>query len=42
MKFLMLVVADPSRDGTEEPPITIEEWVGETYGNGKATGVLAP
>ena len=37
MKFLMLVVADPSRDGTEEPPITIEEWVGETYGNGKAT-----
>ena len=37
MKFLMLVVADPSRDGTEEPPITIEEWVGETYGRGKAT-----
>jgi hypothetical protein len=37
MKFLMLVVADPSRDGTEEPPITIEQWVDETYGRGKAT-----
>ena len=24
MKFLMLVVADPSREGTEDPPITIE------------------
>jgi len=42
MKFLMLVVADPSRDGTEEPPITIEEWVGETYGNGKVTVTDGP
>ena len=37
MKFLMLVVADPRREGEEEPPITIEEWVDETYGRGKAT-----
>lgn len=36
MKFLMLVVADPTRDGTEEPPLTIEEWAAETYGTGKA------
>ena len=36
MKFLMLVVADPGRDDTEEPPITIEQWVEETYGRGKA------
>ena len=37
MKYLMLVVADPSLDGTEEPPITIEEWVDDAYGTGKAT-----
>lgn len=37
MKFLMLVVVDPSLDGKEEPPITIEQWVDETYGSGKAT-----
>ena len=36
MKFLMLVVVDPSREGTEEPPVTIQEWVDETYGGGKA------
>lgn len=36
MRFLMLVVADPDVDGTEEPPITIGQWVDETYGTGKA------
>jgi hypothetical protein len=37
MKYLMLVVADPSLDGKEEPPLSIEEWVDQTYGTGKAT-----
>jgi hypothetical protein len=37
MKFLMLVVVDPSLEEKEEPPITIEQWVDETYGGGKAT-----
>ncbi|MFH8249107.1 YciI family protein [Microbacterium sp. B2969] len=37
MKYLMLVVVDPSLEKNGEPPLTIEEWVGETYGNGKAT-----
>ncbi|MGZ8805412.1 MAG: YciI family protein, partial [Microbacterium sp.] len=32
----MLVVADPSLDGKDEPPLTIEEWADETYGSGKA------
>ncbi|TDN91952.1 YciI family protein [Microbacterium sp. BK668] len=37
MKFLMLVVVDPSLEEKEEPPIPIEQWVDETYGAGKAT-----
>lgn len=37
MKYLMLVVADPSLESTEEGPISIEQWVDETYGAGKAT-----
>ena len=37
MKYLMLVVVDPSLEDTEEAPITIEQWVDETYGSGKAT-----
>ncbi|QIG39810.1 hypothetical protein G5T42_10210 [Microbacterium sp. 4R-513] len=37
MKFLMLVVVDPSLEEGEEAPITIEQWVDETYGAGKAT-----
>ena len=37
MKFLMLVVVDPSLEEAEEAPITIEQWVDETYGSGKAT-----
>ncbi len=37
MKYLMLVVADPSLESTEEGPISIEQWVDETYVAGKAT-----
>lgn len=37
MKYLMLVVADPGLESTEEGPISIEQWVDETYGAGKAT-----
>ena len=37
MKYLMLVVADPGLSTDEEPLLTIEEWVDETYGQGKAT-----
>src|SRR6478609_5957609 len=37
MKYLMLVVVDPALEDTEEAPITIEQWVDETYGAGKAT-----
>lgn len=37
MKFLMLVVVDPSLEEGEESPLTIEQWVDETYGAGKAT-----
>jgi hypothetical protein len=37
MKYLMLVVADPDLHTDDEPVLTIEEWVDETYGAGKAT-----
>ncbi|HWM15365.1 MAG TPA: YciI family protein [Microbacterium sp.] len=37
MKYLMLVVADPDLTAEEEPVLTIENWVEETYGKGKAT-----
>ena len=37
MKFLMLVMVDPSLEEPDEELITIEQWVDETYGNGKAT-----
>ena len=37
MKYLMLVVADPDLTTAEDPVLTIEEWVDETYGQGKAT-----
>ncbi|SFS15761.1 Uncharacterized conserved protein [Microbacterium sp. cf046] len=37
MKYLMLVVVDPDLDSKEEGPLSIEEWVDETYGTGKAT-----
>lgn len=36
MKFLMLVVTDPDLTTAEEGPITIEEWVAETYDRGLA------
>ncbi len=34
MRFLMLVVADPEVDTTEEPVLTIEEWSAETNESG--------
>lgn len=34
MRYLMLVVADPELDSTEEPVLTIEEWVAETADSG--------
>ena len=37
MKYLMLVVVDPDLEHKEDPPLTIEEWVDETYGSGRAT-----
>lgn len=36
MKFLMLVVADPSLESTEDAPVSIEQWVDDTYGADKA------
>jgi hypothetical protein len=42
MRFLMLVLTDPTLEEAEgespthEPPITIEAWVEETYGSGRA------
>jgi hypothetical protein len=30
MRFLMLVLADPEADTSEEPVLTIEEWSAET------------
>lgn len=29
MKYLMLVIADPGNDGSEAPPLSIEEWGAE-------------
>ena len=37
MKYLVLVVVDPDLKEGEEPPLTIEEWVDQSYGSGKAT-----
>jgi len=34
MRYLMLVLTDPELTEAEEGPVTIEEWVGETYGAG--------
>lgn len=36
MKFLMLVLVDPDLENPEDGPISIEEWVGETYDKGLA------
>ena len=37
MKYLMLVMVDPSLEEKDEELISIEQWVDETYGSGKAT-----
>ena len=37
MKYLMLVMVDPSLEEKDPELISIEEWVDETYGSGKAT-----
>jgi len=34
MRFLMLVIADPELHSTEEPVLSIEEWVDETSKSG--------
>ncbi len=36
MRFLMLVMTDPDLHEPEEGPVTIEDWVDETYGSGRA------
>lgn len=36
MRFLMLVLTDPDLRDPEEGPVTIEDWVDETYGTGRA------
>ena len=36
MQFLMLVVADPELKTEETGPVSIEQWVEETYGADKA------
>jgi len=34
MRFLMLVIGDPDLDSTDEPVLSIEEWVKETVESG--------
>src|SRR6185312_12733021 len=34
MKFMMLVIADPTLSSEEETPITVDEWVQEYDGSG--------
>lgn len=36
MRYLMLVLTDPSLTDAEESPVTIEQWVDETYGTDRA------
>lgn len=36
MRYLMLVLTDPTLDSPDEGPVTIETWVDETYGSGRA------
>lgn len=36
MKYLMLVLVDPDLETAEEPPLTIEDWIDEAYGTGRA------
>lgn len=35
MRFLMLVMTDPTLTDAEEGPVTIEDWVEESYGSGR-------
>ena len=36
MRYLMLVLTDPSVDTAEDMPLTIEQWVDEAYGTDRA------
>lgn len=36
MRYLMLVLSDPELTTPDEAPITIEQWVDETYGRNRA------
>ncbi len=36
MRYLMLVLTDPALADAEEGPVTIEDWVDEAYGSGRA------
>lgn len=36
MRFLMLVLTDPALTEPDEAPVTIEQWVEESYGAGRA------
>jgi len=36
MRYLMLVLTDPALENPEAGPVTIEDWVDETYGSGRA------
>ena len=36
MRYLMLVLSDPTLTEPDAAPVTIEEWSEETYGTGRA------
>ncbi|MCR2783796.1 MULTISPECIES: YciI family protein [unclassified Microbacterium] len=36
MRYLMLVLTDPDLEANEEVPVSIEAWVDEAYGTGRA------
>lgn len=36
MRYLMLVLTDPALERPEEGPVTIEDWVDDAYGSGRA------
>lgn len=36
MRYLMLVLTDPTLTEADEAPISIEQWVAESYGVGRA------
>ena len=37
MRYLMLVLSDPTLTEADEAPLTIEQWVDEAYGSGRAS-----